>query len=74
MPGEEARVSNVCLCLLTTVAWYVLIFRSLVPLKGCKLRMKIQHSVRTFHWLPVTATLDFDILALSTQVSVVDIC
>ena len=25
MPGEEARVSNACLCSLTNVAWYVLI-------------------------------------------------
>ena len=30
MPGEEARVSNVCLCSLTNVAWYVLILRLLV--------------------------------------------
>ena len=30
MPGEEARVSNVCLCSLTNVAWYVLILCLLV--------------------------------------------
>ena len=30
MPGEEARVSNVCLCPLTNLAWYVLILHLLV--------------------------------------------
>ena len=44
MPGEEARVSNVCQCSLSNVAGYVLILGLICwwP-KGCKLRMSVQH-------------------------------
>ena len=38
MPGEEARVSNLCQCSLTNVAHLVFVG----GLKGCKLRMRIQ--------------------------------
>ena len=38
MPGEEARVSNLCQCSLTNVAHLVFVG----GLKGCKLRMWIQ--------------------------------
>ena len=77
MPGEKARVSNVCLCSLTNIAAYVLIF-FFCGLKGCKLRMRIQHVSMNkpciFHWFPAIPTLNYDILALSSQVSIVDIC
>ena len=45
-------------------------------LEGCKLRMTIQHSVwkSIFCWLRVSRTLNTDILALSSEVSIVDIC
>ena len=43
MPGEEARVSNVCLCSLTNVAWVCAHLAFVGALKGCKLRMRIQH-------------------------------
>ena len=48
MPGEEARVSNVCQCSLSNVAGYVLILGWLV----------FNILVRTiiFCWFPVTPT------------------
>ena len=41
--GEEARVSNVCLCSLTNIAWVCVHLVFFGGLKGCKLKMRTQH-------------------------------
>ena len=45
-------------------------------LKGCKLKTRIQHlSMNKYTpWFPVIPALNIDILAMSSQVSIVNIC
>ena len=71
-PGEEARVSNVCLCSLTNVAWYVLILHLLVAWRVA--RMRIQHLSMNKYILLVSCDYKFKYWHLGTVFSSVNIC